>query len=187
MFSYRQHTHCGDNFKVEAEKATSQKSQLCGTILPWRFYKSILLAIYVSRQCELRNRCESARGCAMEKTKQVIINREWCKGCGICVAFCPKEVLEINEDGKVRWAHPDKCIRCTLCELRCPDLAVELDWSPSSKGREIVASFLKEKGISLAFWNQAVGISFRRPQHKFFKACGTPQTLINYYRSKVFA
>jgi 2-oxoglutarate ferredoxin oxidoreductase subunit delta len=63
----------------------------------------------------------------MEKTKQVVINREWCKGCGICVAFCPKEVLEIDEDGKARWAHPDKCIRCALCELRCPDLAVELD------------------------------------------------------------
>lgn len=58
--------------------------------------------------------------------KQVVINREWCKGCGICVAFCPKKVLIFDEEGKARWAHPDECINCGLCELRCPDLAIEL-------------------------------------------------------------
>lgn len=56
----------------------------------------------------------------------VVINREWCKGCGICVFFCPKQVLELDEEGKARWARPDDCISCGLCELRCPDLAVEL-------------------------------------------------------------
>ena len=56
----------------------------------------------------------------------VTINREWCKGCGICAAFCPKAVLELDSENKVLWAHPDQCIRCGLCELRCPDLAIEL-------------------------------------------------------------
>jgi 2-oxoglutarate ferredoxin oxidoreductase subunit delta len=61
-----------------------------------------------------------------KKKKEVKINREWCKGCGICVAFCPKKVLEMDDDGKAVWAHPENCISCGLCELRCPDIAIEL-------------------------------------------------------------
>lgn len=62
----------------------------------------------------------------MPRTKKVIIDREWCKGCGICVAFCPEEVLILDAEEKACWANSDKCKRCGLCELRCPDLAVEL-------------------------------------------------------------
>jgi len=63
----------------------------------------------------------------MEDKRKVKINREWCKGCRICVAFCPKSVLEIDAEGKASWAHPENCIRCGLCELRCPDLAIEFE------------------------------------------------------------
>jgi 2-oxoglutarate ferredoxin oxidoreductase subunit delta len=62
----------------------------------------------------------------MRKKRELSINREWCKGCGICVAFCPKEVLVLDKEGKACWAHPEKCKNCGLCELRCPDVAVEL-------------------------------------------------------------
>ena len=50
-----------------------------------------------------------------------------CKGCGICVAFCPKSVLSIDELGKVVVAHPEYCIGCGQCELRCPDYAIFVD------------------------------------------------------------
>ncbi|MFZ5965799.1 MAG: 4Fe-4S dicluster domain-containing protein [Bacillota bacterium] len=53
------------------------------------------------------------------------IKKDWCKGCGICVAFCPKQVLEIKND-KVEIIDMDKCIKCGLCELRCPDFAIYL-------------------------------------------------------------
>lgn len=56
----------------------------------------------------------------------VMINESWCKGCGICVEFCPKKVLEIDENGKAFKARPDECIKCRLCEMRCPDLAIFL-------------------------------------------------------------
>jgi 2-oxoglutarate ferredoxin oxidoreductase subunit delta len=62
----------------------------------------------------------------MKKKRELTINREWCKGCGICVAFCPNGVLVLDEEGKARWSHPEKCKNCGLCELRCPDVAMEL-------------------------------------------------------------
>lgn len=54
------------------------------------------------------------------------VNRKFCKGCGICIAFCPKQVLDLDEVGKVYVKDADKCICCSLCELRCPDLAIKV-------------------------------------------------------------
>jgi 2-oxoglutarate ferredoxin oxidoreductase subunit delta len=58
--------------------------------------------------------------------KHIEINRELCKGCGICVAFCPKKILELDEHEKAKVINPDECQYCGLCELRCPDLAIEI-------------------------------------------------------------
>ncbi|MBW1713599.1 MAG: ferredoxin family protein [Deltaproteobacteria bacterium] len=58
--------------------------------------------------------------------KKVVINRAWCKGCGICQAFCPKHVLELDKQEKMTVARPEDCNLCGLCEQRCPDLAIEL-------------------------------------------------------------
>ena len=56
----------------------------------------------------------------------VNINTAWCKGCGICAAFCPRKVLKIIED-KVFVEKEENCIRCGQCELRCPDYAIWLE------------------------------------------------------------
>ena len=51
------------------------------------------------------------------------INKKWCKGCGICVALCPKKVLDLK-DGKVEVVDSESCIKCMMCEYRCPDFAI---------------------------------------------------------------
>jgi len=60
-----------------------------------------------------------------KKDKLLKIKKDWCKGCGICVEFCPKKVL-ILKDEKVEIDDLEKCIKCGLCELRCPDFAIYL-------------------------------------------------------------
>jgi len=55
---------------------------------------------------------------------EVIIYPDWCKGCGICVAFCPAKVLELGTDGKAYVARGDECVNCGFCELHCPDFAI---------------------------------------------------------------
>lgn len=56
---------------------------------------------------------------------------DWCKGCAICVEFCPTGVLEMK-DQKAVVAHPEKCVRCYLCARRCPDFAIGIE---DKKGR----------------------------------------------------
>ena len=59
--------------------------------------------------------------------KEIIIDKEWCKGCGFCIHFCPEDVLELDEDEKADAPRPTDCICCRQCEYRCPDLAIEID------------------------------------------------------------
>lgn len=51
-----------------------------------------------------------------------------CKGCGLCVSICPKDVLVldvtiVNELGyhPVRLADSAACTSCALCARICPD------------------------------------------------------------------
>ena len=62
----------------------------------------------------------------MAGKKELRINRDWCKGCGICAAFCPKHALEIVDE-KVRKIEDAGCILCGQCELRCPDYAIYIE------------------------------------------------------------
>ena len=57
--------------------------------------------------------------------KKLVTEPSWCKGCGVCVAFCPKKVLGLVND-KIAVVDADSCIKCGQCELRCPDYAIWL-------------------------------------------------------------
>ena len=65
-----------------------------------------------------------------DKTKRsrpkgrVIVFGKWCKECGLCIAFCPHNVLGRAEDGSIIMVNPDECTACRWCELHCPDFAI---------------------------------------------------------------
>ncbi len=56
------------------------------------------------------------------------INPDYCKGCGLCVASCPKKVLAISEKLNSKGYHyceytGDGCIGCGNCFYSCPEPA----------------------------------------------------------------
>lgn len=61
---------------------------------------------------------------------EVHILREWCKGCGFCVEYCPEKVLAISHAYNKKGYHPPEvvdgkeCVACRFCELLCPDFAI---------------------------------------------------------------
>lgn len=55
---------------------------------------------------------------------RVVVYPDWCKGCGICAAFCPSEVLAVGPDGKARVVDEAACVNCGFCEAHCPDFAI---------------------------------------------------------------
>lgn len=63
---------------------------------------------------------------------QVYIIPSRCKGCGICIEFCPLQVLNESVRANSKGYHlpevaPDKeeaCIHCQFCSLVCPEFAI---------------------------------------------------------------
>lgn len=65
-----------------------------------------------------------------KRSNRVEINLQWCKSCSICVAFCPTSALTADDVGTPHFTYPDKCTGCGLCEMMCPDFAVEVVKKP---------------------------------------------------------
>ena len=64
----------------------------------------------------------------MAKIKgKVVVDVEHCKGCGVCVASCPVNVLGLSTEvyGKgypfAMMVEPENCIGCASCAIICPD------------------------------------------------------------------
>ncbi len=57
-----------------------------------------------------------------------------CKGCGLCVDACPKNVLRISPDKinkkghhPVEAANEKDCIGCAFCATMCPDCIIKVE------------------------------------------------------------
>ena len=53
---------------------------------------------------------------------KISVHEGWCKACGICIEFCPKNVLVSNHNGKPVPKKIDACIKCNLCE-QCVEIS----------------------------------------------------------------
>jgi 2-oxoglutarate ferredoxin oxidoreductase subunit delta len=73
---------------------------------------------------------------------QVQIDKERCKGCGYCVDFCPRGVLQIGSEltpkGYRLAAVEDdsKCLACGFCEVICPEFAIEVSTSNTNNSSD---------------------------------------------------
>ena len=67
---------------------------------------------------------------------KVAIYHGWCKKCGICAAFCPRQVLGTDEAGYPVVKDISRCTGCDLCVDRCPDFAIAV--LPTKKKQEII-------------------------------------------------
>lgn len=64
---------------------------------------------------------------------QAIIDPEICKGCGLCVPVCPRQIVALNKTALNRKGyHPAavtdllRCIGCAMCAEMCPDCAIKI-------------------------------------------------------------
>lgn len=63
---------------------------------------------------------------------KIYIARDRCKGCGYCIKYCPKGVLEVSNEFNAKGYYfpcvrnEDACLNCGLCEVICPEFAI---WS----------------------------------------------------------
>jgi 2-oxoglutarate ferredoxin oxidoreductase subunit delta len=71
---------------------------------------------------------------AVKTPPRIQIRVSWCKGCGLCVDYCNRGVLEM-EDTLPRVVDAAKCSRCLLCEAICPDFAITVE-DPPAPGEE---------------------------------------------------
>lgn len=62
------------------------------------------------------------------------IDKEACKGCGLCVGACPKKIIslsksEINKQGyyPAEIKDIDACIGCAMCAVMCPDVCIKVE------------------------------------------------------------
>ncbi len=63
---------------------------------------------------------------------KITIDKNKCKGCLLCISFCPKQLIsvgkELNRLGirPVEFKDSLECLGCSLCAIICPDCCIEV-------------------------------------------------------------
>ena len=85
-----------------------------------RYYKEVILKFYIEGRPYLMNR--------------VTFKKNLCKGCGLCVLACPRQLLYLNkEEINEKGYHPaaisqqERCIACAMCATMCPDVVITVE------------------------------------------------------------
>ncbi len=65
---------------------------------------------------------------------KITINKERCKGCGLCTSVCPMKIIvtdmaSLNDKGyrPAKVTEPEKCIGCAFCATICPDCVITIE------------------------------------------------------------
>jgi len=62
----------------------------------------------------------------------ILIDGERCKGCSLCIDFCPKTSISLSDELNLKgyfvaaFAPGSACNGCGSCALMCPEAAIEV-------------------------------------------------------------
>lgn len=109
----------------------------------------------------------------------VTIDRESCTDCGLCEAFCPVNVFEM--DCGPQAVRPEDCWGCETCAGQCPSGSLRIEASPATQAlldrREIAAPLDDETVSRYKQWEEALrevlGLRWRPVAISLIKA-GSP-------------
>ncbi|PIP19117.1 MAG: 2-oxoacid:acceptor oxidoreductase [Candidatus Omnitrophica bacterium CG08_land_8_20_14_0_20_41_16] len=63
---------------------------------------------------------------------KIIIDKDKCKGCLLCVSVCPKKLFSQDKNLNAKGLNPVKfqdksgCLGCAFCAIICPDCCIEV-------------------------------------------------------------
>ena len=69
---------------------------------------------------------------AAKRRFKVFFNTEKCKGCELCISFCPKKIIQLVPEVNAKGFHPagitkqEECIGCQSCAMMCPDCCISI-------------------------------------------------------------
>ena len=69
-------------------------------------------------------------GSRKKRLGEVVVIEDRCKGCGFCIANCPRQVLRVSSIFNKKGYHPpevndaSRCVNCHFCEILCPEFAI---------------------------------------------------------------
>ncbi len=76
------------------------------------------------------------------KSNSITVVPVYCKGCALCVHVCPTGTLQLEDNigskfgVSIKVDAEDYCIGCKICELRCPDFAIFVNYEEEEKKKK---------------------------------------------------
>lgn len=65
---------------------------------------------------------------------KLYFKHEDCKGCALCVEFCPQKILALDKENinpkgynLIKVLEPERCIACAFCAIMCPDSVITVE------------------------------------------------------------
>lgn len=65
---------------------------------------------------------------------KLTFDKDRCKGCGLCISACPKNLLTLSKvEINAKGHHPaqitdqEACIGCAFCATMCPDCVITVE------------------------------------------------------------